>query len=81
MQTAEPHLRRRLIDPDLVLRTIAEGTAATVGEGFFRALVQNLARALDPRRLGHRIPARTPDPPRPGVLDGRAMARRLRDGC
>src|SRR3954463_3344499 len=34
------------IDPDVVLRTIAEGTAAATGDGFFRALVENVARAL-----------------------------------
>ena len=29
------------------LRLVLEGTASEIGEGFFRALVQNLARALE----------------------------------
>src|SRR4051812_43642971 len=36
----------RPLDPDLALRTIAQATAAETGEPFFRALVENLARAL-----------------------------------
>ena len=31
------------------LRIVLEGTASEIGEGFFRALVENLARALDTR--------------------------------
>ena len=36
----------RPIDPDAALRMIVEGTAAATGEGFFRALVESLARAM-----------------------------------
>ena len=32
---------------DAALRLVIEGTASEIGEGFFRALVQNLARALE----------------------------------
>jgi transcriptional regulator with GAF, ATPase, and Fis domain len=37
----------RRVDPDAALRSIAEATAAATGEGFFRALVRQLAHALD----------------------------------
>src|SRR5689334_7069633 len=36
----------RPLNSDLALRTIAQATAAETGEPFFRALVENLARAL-----------------------------------
>jgi PAS domain S-box-containing protein len=45
MVPAAPESRE--IDADVALRAVAEGTAATTGEAFFRALVQNLARVLD----------------------------------
>ncbi len=35
------------LDEDVALRTIFEGTAQETGERFFRALVENLAKALD----------------------------------
>jgi PAS domain S-box-containing protein len=35
------------IDLDIALRTIFEGTATETGEGFFKALVKNLAEALN----------------------------------
>src|SRR5438552_12269596 len=35
------------IDIDVALRTILEGTATETGEGFFKALVKNLAAALN----------------------------------
>ncbi|MHB0958147.1 MAG: sigma-54 interaction domain-containing protein [Pirellulaceae bacterium] len=35
------------LDEDVALRTIFEGTANETGEGFFRALVENLAKGLD----------------------------------
>src|SRR5262245_46175577 len=35
------------IDVDTALRTILEGTATTTGEDFFKALVKNLAAALN----------------------------------
>src|SRR4051812_45586150 len=34
------------IDADAVLRTVAEGTAGATGDGFFRALVENVAKAM-----------------------------------
>src|SRR5689334_1705215 len=34
------------LDEDAALRTIFEGTAKETGEGFFRALVKNLGKAL-----------------------------------
>jgi transcriptional regulator with GAF, ATPase, and Fis domain len=45
MPEARPHPLRDL-DEDEALRSIAEGTAADVGAGFFRSLVENLSRAL-----------------------------------
>ncbi|MGH7724336.1 MAG: sigma-54-dependent Fis family transcriptional regulator [Candidatus Eiseniibacteriota bacterium] len=39
----------RRIDAVGALRTVVEGTASETGEPFYRALVQNLARALDTR--------------------------------
>ena len=44
-RAAFPNLKG--LDEDEALRTILEGTAIQTGEGFFSALVQNLARALD----------------------------------
>jgi PAS domain S-box-containing protein len=37
----------RHIDPERALRAVVEGTASETGEAFYRALTQNLARALD----------------------------------
>ena len=37
----------RRIDEESALRAVVEGTASETGEEFYRALVQNLARALD----------------------------------
>lgn len=37
----------RLLDEDVALRTILEGTATATGQQFFAALVQNLAKALN----------------------------------
>ncbi len=45
MPETRPHPLRDL-DEDEALRTIMEGTAAEIGQGFFRSLVENLARAL-----------------------------------
>jgi PAS domain S-box-containing protein len=42
-QTAQP----RRIDEETALRAVIEGTASETGVRFYRALVQNLARALD----------------------------------
>lgn len=39
----------RLIDEDTALRTVVEGTASSTGEDFYRALVENLSKALDTR--------------------------------
>ncbi len=39
----------RRIDEETALRAVAAGTASATGEGFYRALVENLARALDTR--------------------------------
>ena len=36
----------QVLDEDVVLRTILEGTATETGERFFAALVDNLANAL-----------------------------------
>ena len=43
----------RCLDEVAELRQIVEGTAKETGEGFFAALVEHLAKALDPRRLGY----------------------------
>jgi PAS domain S-box-containing protein len=43
-ETQDPPLR--VVDPDLALRRILEGTATATGAAFFQALVQNLAEAL-----------------------------------
>ncbi len=37
----------RLVDEERALRAVVEGTASETGEGFYRALVRNLALALD----------------------------------
>src|SRR6266567_1196016 len=37
----------RRIDEDAALRAIVEGTASETGQAFYRALVRNLAAALD----------------------------------
>ena len=47
-------------EADHVLRTIFEGTAEVVGEGFFRFLVQHLARAL---RVPYAFVSECADPP------------------
>jgi PAS domain S-box-containing protein len=39
----------RRIDEETALREVAEGTASATGQEFYRALVENLARALDTR--------------------------------
>ena len=44
MAQSEPALTG--LDGNAALRAIFEGTAATTGEQFFAALVQNLAKAL-----------------------------------
>lgn len=44
-RAATPNLKG--LNDDEALRTILEGTAIETGKGFFSALVQNLARALD----------------------------------
>ena len=40
-------IERPTVSPDQGLRALLEGTAATIGEAFFRATVRHLARALD----------------------------------
>jgi len=59
-------------DEQSALRMIVEGTARETGEGFFRALVENLARALDTH--GAWVTEYLPDPARL-----RALAFRLGD--
>lgn len=44
--TTQDQPGHRDLDQDAALRTILEGTATETGEKFFRALVQNLAKAL-----------------------------------
>jgi PAS domain S-box-containing protein len=39
----------RRIDEETALRAVVEGTASSTGEDFYRALVENLSRALDTR--------------------------------
>jgi transcriptional regulator with GAF, ATPase, and Fis domain len=46
MVTPEAALQRR-IDEEAALRAVVEGTASETGRGFYRALVRNLALALD----------------------------------
>jgi len=41
------HLPLQDIDLDVALRKILEGTATETGEQFFKALVENLAAALN----------------------------------
>ncbi len=45
--SAEATATVRLIDEDAALRAIVEGTASETGRAFYRALVRNLAAALD----------------------------------
>ncbi len=46
MATSEVALRRR-VDEEAALRAVVEGTASETGRDFYRALVRNLATALD----------------------------------
>jgi PAS domain S-box-containing protein len=46
MQPSEVMTERR-IDEELALRAVVEGTASETGQEFYRALVRNLAQALD----------------------------------
>ncbi|WP_279324217.1 sigma-54-dependent Fis family transcriptional regulator [Anaeromyxobacter soli] len=43
----EHGIGERRIDEELALRAVVEGTASATGQEFYRALVRNLARALD----------------------------------
>ena len=40
-------IAERRIDEEVALRAVVEGTASETGHEFYRALVRNLARALD----------------------------------
>ena len=42
-----PPVAERRIDEELALRAVVEGTASETGQEFYRALVRNLAQALD----------------------------------
>ena len=64
---------------DAALRAILEGTATETGEGFFAALVQNLARALNTHGAWvTEYFAEKRTPPCAGVLDGWPLGQGLR---
>ncbi len=76
--TTDTPLPLRGLEADAALRAILQGTAAETGQGFFSALVQNLAAALGTH--GAWVTEYFPEKaatPRPGLLAGRELDQGL----